>query len=1412
MLPVVGGAAALSLGAGLLVGPPAFAAETAPAPKPDAAASPTAEQKALDSARTQARSSGKRVLVEALTTSSSQTFANPSGTFTTDTSPAPARVEDADGDWHPLDATLRANSDGTLSPAFALSPLSLSGGGSGPMATMTTADGKKLAVKAPFPLPKPTLNGDDALYRDVLPDVDLRLTANQLGGWSQVLVVRTARAAANPALRKIRLDVDAPGLNVSADTAGNLDVKDGKGKLRFSSPTSLMWDSATAAPAFSQAARTTAVPLSQGPVPAPERPAASSADAPGAGATVKPIGTRVDAQGIELAPDTSVLGQGTGPWYIDPGINPTADSGTQAWSQVQEAYPDTNEYNATADGQDKPAAGYCGFSTCTRKGRERAYFRVGINTAIHGAEVIDARLNATVVSSSSPNSPTPMGLYWAGAISNPTSWNRQPCDKNSRMGGCTKIGGINISGTGDIQYDVTTQMKAAASERWSDFTFGFAPDNENDMYQRQRFGNSPHVVVEYDVRPTIWWPRTRPTPGFSNTGAYADCRTPNTANAWDNPGWVGTNSNITLTSAVYSATGRQLQTTFQYWDDDNAGKTEWVKSGWTGSFGDVSVDIGKLTDGHQYGWQSSTTDETLTSTISDMCFFRVDRTPPTAAVSSTDFPASGTIGAHPKRVGEEGTFTLTGTDPAPVAGGRTSGLACARWTSDPVAAASTSWKCTDTNAGVVPLTAGSATVKYTPTRWGTNFLYLQTQDVAGNLSQPVAYSYYTPSNPNSPAPVFGDVNGDAKADILLPDSAGSLRQFNGGTDPAGAPNARTRPSPSGTGWNGIQISHRGSAGYKNVDDLFAHQPGQPNLYVYTNDNTGLLDGQAPVKVNKPTGCVTADFNAIGCAANGYGANWTGVSQIAAFGSVFGETAKGGALGRTSLLFVENGRLWLSLAGTTNQLDSQSVLLSANDTRWDGYELITPGRAQGTDFPTLWARSKTDGSLHAFSVTGTADAPVLTGFTNPASGALAGTVDPVRYPRVGSDGDLTGDGIPDLWAVDSTQQLVSFTGTGTAPNGTTVAHPTATGIDPTIVLLGNLNTPTAQWKLTGQSGTTTPSAVGAFPATTAGITFPTASVNGVSTPYAAFNGTGSTITTGAPVVDTRKSFTLSTMAKVTSTSAIVLSQDGTTSSSFMVYADPATKEWRFALAKGDTAGWNFDWSDAAQNETSRIVFGAWTRLTAVYNADTGLMSLYVNGTLAGTGHHQASSSPVPSGPLVLGRYKISGQPDLFGGFTGGVSNLAVYPYAAAPTTPGALSKITLTDAGTHCVDNNTGSTADGNKIQIWNCNEQGGGQAQKFEIRADGTLRIQGKCLDATNAGTTNGTLIQLMVCHGHAAQQFIPRANNSVYNPVSGRCLDLDHMNTTDGTQLQLWDCNGSNPQRWTIPSLATAPLPIPVL
>ena len=1114
------GVAVLSLGAGLLVAPSAAAAPPAPVPAaadrghgpadnswpaPSGRPAANGQTSAVRAAQARAKSTGKPVTVDLLTTGNSRTFANPDGTLSTDTSPVPERVKGADGNWRGIDATLKANPDGTLAPTAVPSALTFSGGGSGPMATMTTSDGKKLAVKAPFDLPRPTLNGDSALYRSVLPDVDLELSATELGGWRQVLIVRTAQAAANPKIKKIHLDVTVDGLTVKADDAGNLSAVDATGAPRFTAPSPVLWDSATdpavaGKPAGKSAAQ--AAPADGGPATADAAPDAASkpdsnAKGPGDHAKVARIAATASSTGIDLVPDASTLGQGTGPWYVDPGWNPSVDNGAQAWAQVQEYYPETMEYNSTTDNQDKPAAGYCGYinsaNPCPATGRTRAYFRVGINSQIWDATILDARLKAPVVASSSPSTSTPMGLYWTGPINQWTRWNAQPCGTGSTMQGCTKIGGVWMAGTGEISYDVLGQMRDAAAQHWGDFTFGFAPDDEYNKYYRQRFSNAPHIVVTYDITPTVWWPQTFPSPGFASPRSSSDCFTAGSVHPWDNPGWVGLNTDITLKTETWSPSHEQLKTTFKIWDDDNGGSAQYFETPWNGEYGAATVSVGPLIDGHQYGWFAATSDGTLGSGTTDMCFLRVDRTPPTASVSSTDFPASGTLNAAPKKfAGEAGRFTFTGTDPVPTNGVRSSGIACGRWTADPVQASATGWTCGDTDSHIKPFVNGVFQDDVTPLHWGTNVVYLQTQDQAGNMSQPVAYTYYAPTDPTGPHPVYGDIDGDKRPDILLPDATGNLRMIGGGSDPGPAPNARPESAPGAVGWANVQISHRGSLGERTVDDLVAHVPGAADLRLYENDSTvGRLDGKSSRQIDKPTACQSPDGTEIDCTAYGFSrTSWAGVTQVIAFGSPTGDTGVqrpgGWALPRTSLLFIENGRLWLGTSVVQGQVDNPATLLSGAGTGWGPYELIAPGPAAGNDQPTVWSRSP-QGDVRAYPITNR-NFPDYTALADPAAPAkLVTGITPAVYPLIGSAGDIDADTIPDLWGVDLNGQLNSWSGTGSkADAATPFSGPTVTKLATTPTVLGNIGAlNTEQTRAAGAGGAFgRPTAVTPVPGSTA----------------------------------------------------------------------------------------------------------------------------------------------------------------------------------------------------------------------------------------------------------------------------------------------------------------------------------------
>ncbi len=139
------------------------------------------------------------------------------------------------------------------------------------------------------------------------------------------------------------------------------------------------------------------------------------------------------------------------------------------------------------------------------------------------------------------------------------------------------------------------------------------------------------------------------------------------------------------------------------------------------------------------------------------------------------------------------------------------------------------------------------------------------------------------------------------------------------------------------------------------------------------------------------------------------------------------------------------------------------------------------------------------------------------------------------------------------------------------------------------------------------------------------------------------------------------------------------------------------------------------------------------------------------------------------------------------------NLTVTPGTGGgpPTGP-----ITSGIAG-KCVDDNGNGSANGTKVQLWDCN---GTAAQNWSV-VNGTLQINGKCADVTGQATANGTLVELWDCNGGTNQQWTAQANGALVSVQSGRCLDDPGFATANGTQLEIWDCNGGTNQRWTLPS-----------
>jgi hypothetical protein len=122
----------------------------------------------------------------------------------------------------------------------------------------------------------------------------------------------------------------------------------------------------------------------------------------------------------------------------------------------------------------------------------------------------------------------------------------------------------------------------------------------------------------------------------------------------------------------------------------------------------------------------------------------------------------------------------------------------------------------------------------------------------------------------------------------------------------------------------------------------------------------------------------------------------------------------------------------------------------------------------------------------------------------------------------------------------------------------------------------------------------------------------------------------------------------------------------------------------------------------------------------------------------------------------------------------------------------------------CVENLGASTALDNPVVMAPCNSASGGD-QTWTLGTDGTIQVNGGCLDVYRYGTANKTKVEFWTCHGGANQQWEIVTGPSLTNPelentYSGKCLDDPHYSTATGTQLEIYTCNGGRNQQWVLP------------
>jgi beta-glucanase (GH16 family) len=142
----------------------------------------------------------------------------------------------------------------------------------------------------------------------------------------------------------------------------------------------------------------------------------------------------------------------------------------------------------------------------------------------------------------------------------------------------------------------------------------------------------------------------------------------------------------------------------------------------------------------------------------------------------------------------------------------------------------------------------------------------------------------------------------------------------------------------------------------------------------------------------------------------------------------------------------------------------------------------------------------------------------------------------------------------------------------------------------------------------------------------------------------------------------------------------------------------------------------------------------------------------------------------------------------------VASVAVYELGGN-STPRARATATgrVHGAGGLCLTNQAGLNTEGNPIDLLGCR---GGQAQRWSVYSDRTLRAEGGCLDVAGAGTASGTAVDWYPCNGTVAQVWVHRPGGKLVNPHSGLCL------TAPGgdARLDIATCDRSSAQRWSLP------------
>ncbi|ARQ69198.1 LamG domain-containing protein [Streptomyces marincola] len=506
------------LGAALLLpvlpaaGGTAEAAQAAAAPA-ERDAAPLGEEEAF----ARAAASGEPVEIPRLTTETSRTFAETDGTFTTEEHLRPQRVRASDGGWRDVDPTLVPLPEGGFAPAAATLDAVLSAGGDQPMIALAAAGDRGLSVDWPGDLPEPVVTENVATYPEVLPGVDLRVRV-EVDNVSHVLVVKTAEAAADPALDELALPVTGAGVDVRTDGEGGLEVVDrGAGGVVFSAAQPMMWDSSPAPAATGETAtgETAAGNAASGRTESSaahgsgaahgsaDAAADDPADAPGDAARLAPVAAEVSSDGgaVVLTPDQELLeGEDTTyPVYIDPQWHSPRST---EWGMVSSYHPNSSFFKFSGS----EGVGMCPYDydpDCNHRDVKRLFYQIP-TSRFAGKSILSAEF--VIRNNHSFNcTPQQVQLWRTRDVSPGTTWNKQEQDGYwiDRLQTLNEAHGFGPDcPAGNMEFWAGRAVADAAARGWPSVTFGLRATVESGYQAWKRFDDAAFLRVNYNRPPT----------------------------------------------------------------------------------------------------------------------------------------------------------------------------------------------------------------------------------------------------------------------------------------------------------------------------------------------------------------------------------------------------------------------------------------------------------------------------------------------------------------------------------------------------------------------------------------------------------------------------------------------------------------------------------------------------------------------------------------------------------------------------------------------------------------------------------------------------------------------------------------------------------------------------------------------